>query len=309
MTTSPDPAATPGPSTATVLLAGATGDLGARTARELVARGAGVRALVRPTTDRAALARLAALGVTAVEADYADPDALVAAASGADVVVSAVSGLRPVVVDAQTRLLDAAVRAGVPRFVPSDYSIDYTGIPEGSNRNLQLRRDFRERVDASAIGATSVLNGGFADMLTGVAPLVLFDRQRVLYWRDADQPMDFTTMDDTASFTADAALDPDAPRFLRIAGDQVSARDVATIMTDLTGTRYRLTYAGGIAPLRLMARAGRALSRDREALYPAWQGMQYFANMFGGEGRDRPLANDRYGVRRWTSAREVLAAR
>jgi len=306
MTSTPSPAAG---TAATVLLAGATGDLGARLARELVARGAGVRALVRPATDRAALARLTALGVTPVEADYADPGALVAAASGADVVVSAVSGLRPVVVEAQTRLLDAAVRAGVPRFVPSDFSIDFTGIPEGSNRNLQLRRDFRERVDASAIRATSVLNGAFADMLTGQAPLVLFDRQRVLYWRDADQPMDFTTMDDTASFTADAALDTGAPRFLRIAGDQVSARDIAATMTELTGVRHRLTWAGGIAALRVMARIGRALSRDREALYPAWQGMQYFGNMFAGEGRSRPLANDRYGVRPWTSAGEVLAAR
>ena len=305
MTSSPS-AGAPG---ATVLLAGATGDLGARLARELVARGARVRALVRPATDRAALAPLVALGVTPVEADYADAPSLVAAATGADVVISALSGLRPVVVDAQTQLLDAAVLAGVPRFVPSDYSIDHTGIPEGSNRNLELRRDFRERVDASPIAATSVFNGAFADMLTGVAPLVLFDRHRVLYWRDADQPMDFTTMDDTASFTADAALDADAPRFLRIAGTQVSARDLAGTMTELTGTPYRLTYAGGIAPLRLMAKVGRALSRDREALYPAWQGMQYFGTMFSGEGRDRPLANDRYGVRRWTSAREVLAAR
>ena len=55
-----------------------------------------------------------------------------------------------------------------------------------------------------------------------------------------------------------------------------------------------------------MARTGQALSRDSEDLYPAWQGMQYFGNMFSGDGAFHALDNDRYGVRAWTSAREIL---
>ncbi len=131
----------------------------------------------------------------------------------------------------------AAVAAGVPRFIPSDYAVDFTTIKEGSNRNLQWRREFRKMVDAAPIRATSVLSGAFADMLTGVAPLILFRQKRVLFWRDADQPMAFTTMDDVAGYTAKAALDPEAPRFLRIAGDTVSSRELAAIMTDISGTR------------------------------------------------------------------------
>jgi hypothetical protein len=34
------------------------------------------------------------------------------------------AGLREVVIDAQKKLLDAAIAAGVPRFIPSDYSLD-----------------------------------------------------------------------------------------------------------------------------------------------------------------------------------------
>jgi hypothetical protein len=44
-------------------------------------------------------------------------------------------------------------------------------------------------------------------MLTGQMPLILFKLKRVLYWGDADQRMDFTTMDDTAAFTADSLDD------------------------------------------------------------------------------------------------------
>jgi uncharacterized protein YbjT (DUF2867 family) len=290
----------------TVVIAGATGDLGARITREVLRTGAEVRALTR-ATGRAE--ELGELGAVVVPVDYEDAQGLAAAVSGADVVVSALSGLAPVIIDAQTRLLMAAVAAGVPRFVPSDYSVDHTTMKEGSNRNLQLRRDFRRVLDAAPVRATSVLNGAFSDMLTGVAPLVLFGPKRVLYWRSADQPMAFTTKDDVAAYTAQAVLDDDAPRFLRIAGDTVSSRQLAGIMTGLDGEPYRLQYAGGIGLLRVAARIGQATSKGSEELYPWWQGMQYFGNMFSGDGAFHSLDNDRYGVRQWTSAREVLSSR
>jgi nucleoside-diphosphate-sugar epimerase len=293
----------------TVVLAGASGDLGERIARALVDRGATVRALTRPGASVAKTAHLESLGLDVVPVDYTDAAALRAAVSGGDVVVSALSGLRPVVLDAQTQLLTAAVAAGVPRFVPSDYSADYRRLPVGTNRNLELRREFMARLDAAPVQATSVLVGAFADMLTGQAPLVLFGRGRVLYWHDADQRLDFTTKDDAAAFTAEVALDPTAPRFVEVAGSSVSARDLARTMTELTGETYKPQYAGGIGFLRTMARIGKAVSRDREALYPAWQGMQYFDGMFSGDATLESVDNDRYGVRHWTSAAEVLATR
>ncbi|MHA7209117.1 aromatic alcohol reductase [Arthrobacter sp. MDT1-65] len=293
----------------TIVIAGATGDLGERIARVLIDQGAEVRVLTRTASGSAVADRLGALGAKILPVDYTDADELKRAVGGADAVVSALSGLAPVILDSQTRLLMAAVAAGVPRFIPSDYSLDHTTIKDRSNRNLQLRRDFRTILDAAPVRATSVLNGAFADMLTGVAPLILFGRKRVLYWHDADQPMAFTTKDDVASYTADAALDPDAPRFLRIAGDTVTSRDLAAIMTDLSGEPYRLLYAGGIGSLRLMARAGQAFSGTSEDLYPAWQGMQYFGNMFSGDGAFHALDNGRYGPRTWTSARDVLGDR
>jgi hypothetical protein len=40
-------------------------------------------------------------------------------------------GTREVVIDAQKKLLDAAIAAGVPRFIPSDYSLDFTKFSYG----------------------------------------------------------------------------------------------------------------------------------------------------------------------------------
>ncbi len=291
-----------------IVLAGATGDLGGRIAKALVLRGANVRALVRYGASLARRAELERLGVVVIEVDFDDATALSAACKGAACVVSALSGLRPVIVDAQTQLLEAAVKAGVPRFIPSDYAADFTRLPEGENRNFDLRREFGRTLGAAPIAATSILNGAFTDMLTGQAPIVLFKLRRVLYWENADQRLDFTSKDDVAGFTAYAALDADAPRTLRIAGDQITARQLAALMTELTGTEFELLRAGSLKRLeRLIAFARRFFPQEGE-VFPVWQGMQYLRDMFGGRAELFDLANDRYGITTWARARDVLGS-
>ncbi|MGI4735355.1 MAG: NmrA family NAD(P)-binding protein [Janthinobacterium lividum] len=296
------------PAAEVIVVAGATGDLGFRIAQALRARGAEVRALVRPGNQKPEISLLRAQGVGIVEVDFDDVAALTRACAGAACVVSAVSGLRDVIVDLQTRLLDAAVAAGVPRFIPSDYAIDFTKLPEGSNRNLDLRREFGRRLDQAPIQATSVLNGMFMDLLTGQAPVVLFKIKRVLYWGSADQPLDFTTTADTAAFTAAAALDPTTPRYLRVAGETATVRQLQAIASAATGRRFGRLRAGGLWLLKLMIRVARRLAPAPGEVFPPWQGMQYLHNMFTGLPRLAPLDNARYPEIRWTPVREVLAA-
>ena len=292
--------------TTTLLVAGATGDLGRRIVRELLEHDVRLRVLTRPGSDTAATLFGADDRVDVVTADYTDHAGLAAAVSGVEVVVSAVSGVRPVIVDAQRALLAAAVVAGVPRFIPSDYSADYRRISPGTNRNFELRREFAADVDAAPIQATSILNGMFTDLLTGDAPMILFDRRRVLFWSSADQVLDFTTKDDVARITALAALDPQAPRVVEVAGSQVSAREVAATMTELTGTPFKLLWAGTTSTLSAMSSMGRRLSKSGDETFPAWQGMQYFVSMFSGQAQLHHVDDDRYGPHRWTTVRDVL---
>ena len=181
-----------------IALAGATGGLGLLVAEELRRRGAAVKALVRPQTAGAKVRALTALGVEVAEVDLGDVAAVTAALRGASCMVSTLNGLAPVILGAQGVLLDAAVAAGVPRFIPSDFSLDFTKTAPGSNRNLDLRRRFHERLAASPIAWTSVLNGAFMDMLDGQMPMVIDKIHRVVHVGDADQTLDFTTMRDTA---------------------------------------------------------------------------------------------------------------
>lgn len=292
----------------TVLL-GATGNLGGRIARALVERGAKVRAIVRHCSMPDKVKELRKRGVAIAEVDFKRVDEVTRACSGGSCVISAVSGLRDVIVETQTLLLDAAVRAGVPRFIPSDYSIDFTKLFPGTNRNLDLRREFHERLDKAPIAATSILNGMFTDLLSGEAPVILFRLKRVVYWENADQLLDFTAMDDAAEFTATAALDPSTPRFLRISGDQVSARGLVEVASEVTKEKFKLFRAGGLRRYETLIKITRAVLPQKSAVYPPWQGMQYLHNMFSGRAKLEPLDNDHYPDIRWKTVRDVLAAR
>lgn len=281
---------------APVLLAGASGDLGGRIAAALVARGAQVRAIVRATASPASRENLREIGVEVIEVDLDDLDALTAASQGASVVVSALSGLREVIVERQSVLIDAAVRAGVPRFIPSDFCEDYTRTAPGHNRNLDLRRELAGRADRAPIAVTSIFNGAFMDMIGAEMPIVQPRVRRVLHWGSADQALDFTTRDDTAAYTAAAALDEATPRILRIAGDSLSARGIAGAMTQASGKNYRPQWAGSVAFLGgVMAPIARRLAPDKpDPVFPAWQGMQYMVDMFSGHAHLHPLDNQRY---------------
>src|SRR5687767_11263699 len=251
-----------------IALAGATGRLGGLIARALRERGAPVRAIVRPGADADKTRSLRTLGIPVVQADYNDPTQLVRACDGTACIVSALAGLRDTIVEAQSALLDAAVSAGVPRFIPSDFAIDFYKMPAGYNRNLDRRREFAARLEARPIKATSILNGMFMELLTGQAPFILTRFHRVVYWENADQPMDFTTIEDTAEYTAVAALDVGTPRFLRIAGDVASARDLARIASEVHGEPLKLLRAGKLSRFEKLIRFVKLVSPGHHDVYP-----------------------------------------
>ena len=145
-----------------------------------MARGSIVRALIRPGLAVAERTRIDALGVIPTPADPADIDSLTTLA-GAACVVSALNGLHDVMIDRQSVLLDAAVKAGVPRFISSDLAADFTKTEPGRNRNYDLRREFMTRLDEASIRVTSILNGAFLDMLGAEMPIIQPRIYRVLY--------------------------------------------------------------------------------------------------------------------------------
>lgn len=292
-----------------IAVAGATGKLGGQIVANLRARGADVCALVRSGAAADKVEALERSGARVARVDMTSADELAKACVGASCVVSALQGLRDVIVETQSMLLDAAIAARVPRFVPSDYAIDFMKLPAGTNRNFDLRRAFHERLDTASVQATSILNGCFTEVLTYGTPLLDFENKRVGYWGSADQKMDFTTMAETAAFTAAAALDASTPKVLRVAGDQLTARELADVASDATGTKLELVRMGSLDELTAWIQRERAADPASEAqVFPKWQASQYIHDMFDGRAKLQPLDNARYPNLSWKSVRDVIAA-
>jgi NmrA-like family len=283
-----------------ILVAGGRGNLGGRIIKALIRRGAEVRAIVRNGSEPEKIAKLTELGAKVVTVDMSDVDRLKQACQGISCVVSALAGLHDVIVDSQIKLLDAAIAAGVPRFIPSDYSSDFTQLPAGENRNFDLRKEFHQYLDKSSIAATSILNGAFADILGYGTPVYNVKNYSVGYWGDkSDWKIDFTTMDDTADYTAAAALakpslgeiDSSTPRILRIASFQISPNELVAVGTEVKKTEFKLIPMGSMEDFSASNKQERSAHPEGEKeLYSSWQGKQYLHSMFSVQ--NIPLDND-----------------
>lgn len=289
-----------------ILVAGATGNLGNKIVNALLGKGAEIRAIVRRETNPEKIAQLEQKGVKIFMVDMNNKSEIANACVGVHCVVSALSGLRDVIIDTQKKLLEAAIEAKVSRFIPSDYSLDFTNLVNGKNRNLDLRREFHTYLVDAPIEVTTIFNGAFMDLITAEMPLILFKVKRILYWGNPTIKMDLTTTFNVAEFTANVALDENTPRYLRIAGDSVNALDVQKIMSGITGLKFGLLRPGGIGLFNTIIKVAKFFGGNSPDLYPAWQGMQYMRDMMEGRAERNTHANDRYNNIHWTSVEEYL---
>lgn len=291
-----------------VAVAGATGQLGSLIALELRKRDATVIALVRPGTAQSRTRALTDAGVQVVEVDLSDIPALTKALTDVSTVVSSLQGLQDVIHGAQGNLVRAASAAGAERFIPSDFSLDFTKTEPGSNRNLDLRREFHQTLDESGLAWTSVLNGAFMDVVTTrQMPMINDSWHRITHFGSAEQELNVTTIPDTAAYTACVALDPrPTPKFLRIAGDTFTAKSLAGTMSRVSGQEFSTLWTGPVGLLRGLITVLRYVMGGEEQVFPVWQGMQYMENMVSGRGKLEPLDNARYPELKWTSIEEAL---
>lgn len=289
-----------------ILVAGATGNLGSRICRELIERNAAVIAVVRAESDLEKMEDLLKIGVSIVPVDFNNIDEIASACKDVNCVVSAVAGLGDVVVDLQKNILDGAIKAGVQRFIPSDFCTDYNSLVPGENRNFDLRREFKTYLDGTAIQASSVFNGAFADILKYNTPVLNLKNNTIGYWSGKSEwKLDFTTMDNTAAFTAEVALDDEAPRDLHIASFQISPSVLSIEVQQISNAQFAVHDMG---PMEEFAQFIKKQREDNPAgeteLYAKWQQSQYLYSMFS--THHNTLSNSRYPNLTWTTAATYL---
>ncbi|MEH2039702.1 MAG: aromatic alcohol reductase [Nostoc sp.] len=279
----------------TVLVAGATGMLGFKIVSALLDKGnLDVRAMVRSINNSnpenlKKLDAMKAKGATIVEGDVMQPETLLPACAGVDVVVSAI-GNNDVTVPGQKNLIDAAKQQGVKRFIPSDYSVDYRKLDYGDNDNLDMRKKVFEYLQQSSLEYTLVLNGAFMDIITYM-PLFDLEHQTFQYWGDGETLLDFTTTDDTAKYVAEAVSDPSLGNTaLSVAGDTLTPKQLKATYEAATGTKLTEKSLGSIAEMKAwIANKKASASSVEEYVYH-----QYMYAMVSGKGKLDRIGSDRY---------------
>jgi hypothetical protein len=280
--------------------------LGGQIAKELIENGAFVKAIVRKSADNIKIGNLTKIGVEVIELDFNDKTQLISTLKGAVCVVSALAGLQDVIVDLQTKIVEAAIAANVPRFIPSDFCTDFTPLKAGSNRNLDTRRIFHDYVNTQNIKTTSIFNGAFMELITGPMPLILFSKNRILCWGNPNIKMDFTHTNNVAAYTAKAAMDSVSTRYLRIAGESITANQTVQLLTKISKQKFRLLKPGGIGLFNILIKLTKIFAAQPNELYPPWQGMQYMRDMMEGKAAVNQHDNNRYSIENWIDFESYL---
>ena len=213
----------------TVLVIGASGELGAEVARGLVAQGVEVRAMTRRADT------LAIAGVDAVvRADLDDPSTLGRAFADVQRVFLVSSPTRGQV-EAETNAIVAAERAGVQHVVKVS-NLPVAGLDSGLHGN---HRALERRLEESNMGFTVLQPSFFASVL--LRQLGLLRRGRLVL-PTGSGGIAWIDPRDIAAVAAAVLADPDPPRgALRLTGPEtLTASELATRLGQVANVEIAL---------------------------------------------------------------------
>jgi uncharacterized protein YbjT (DUF2867 family) len=246
-----------------ILVAGGTGTLGRRLTQRLTDGGEQVRVLTRDPRRGQHLPRPVELVVGDLRADPVDP-----LVEGASVVISAIHGFagptrtRPEAIDrdANARLVAAAKRAGVGRFV----LVSVVGAAPDHPMSLhRMKYAAEQALLDSGISATTVRSTSFLETWMGIIGARLAAGGPALVLGPGQNAINFVSADDVAAFVCLAAAgDPRTARRLSVGGPE-----------NLTFTQIAehllARSAGGSGIRRVPLRVLRAMSVLARPIHPA----------------------------------------
>jgi len=144
----------------TILVTGATGQLGRLVIASLLERGADPQSIVAGARD---VAKAADLGVRVAKLDYNEPESVTAALDGADEVLLISGSEVGKRTEQHKAVIDAAVAAGVTKFV-------YTSAPKATTSTLVLAPEHKateELIAASGLPAVILRNNWYTENYVG----------------------------------------------------------------------------------------------------------------------------------------------
>src|SRR2546426_22541 len=255
-----------------VLVVGATGSRGGEICSLLSGRGKRVRALVRETWNPDKVASLKAAGAEPVRGDLKDRHSLDAACRGASAVISTASStmsrqegdsIESVDRQGQLSLIDAAIAAGVKRFILISFPIVEANFP------LQAaKRAVEERLRRSGMTYTILWPTFFTEVW--LSPALGFDppNTKAQIYGGGHNKIGWISFQDVAQFAVSVLDNPRAKNAVVELGgpEPLSPLEVVRLAEQVAGKRFDVQHVPEAALLAQYTSATDPLQQSFAAL-------------------------------------------
>ncbi|MGF1885143.1 aromatic alcohol reductase [Photobacterium profundum] len=186
-----------------VAVIGATGQVGTPLTNNLLALGHEVRVFTRDSKNEK-VATFEKQGASVVEVkNMTNVDLMAQKLEGVDVLLCAVPGSKQIVTEVEPIWLDAAVKAGVKRFIPTEFGSHTRSINWGDGVVFDHKKELHQKIFDSGIGWTLIYTGGIFDYFL---PNLRFFRSIVTFG-DCELPIHTHHINDIGALAAFAITD------------------------------------------------------------------------------------------------------
>ncbi|KAJ5880497.1 Translation elongation factor [Penicillium subrubescens] len=244
-------------------IAGFTGKFAQCVAQELQAyTDVTIRGYCR-SPDKLPQSVLKEYGIEVIKGDYDDKNSIQKFVRGTDIVICCYFGSPDVMTRGQMLLVDACEEAGVPRYVPSDFAVDFTKIPTGTLFPKESTKIIMEYLSSKKVDGVHILVGGLMETFWSEF-FQIWDpeTQSMAVWGSGNDAWDLTSYKTAAAYTAAVTMDPSAVGVFRFLGDHKSASEIKEIFENVYHSELRLDRLGSIDDLFNTVQAEFAKNRD-----------------------------------------------
>lgn len=150
--------------------------------------------------------------IKVVEGDVYDINTLRKFVAGCNVVICGYLGDNELMEKGQKLLIDACEAEGVPRYIASDYSLDYNNLEYGQHPAKDPMKKVKEYASSKkAVEGVHILIGAFMNTFwSRFFGIWDPDSETISYWGSGKESWETTTYDNAAKFIAEVALDSNA---------------------------------------------------------------------------------------------------
>jgi len=276
-----------------VAVIGATGNLGPAVVKALLEAGFSVTALTRIDSTSTLPA-----GVKAHKTDYNSAESLAEAFKGQDAVVSTIATAG---VGRQQALIDAIVKAGVKRFIPSEFGVDTTRVTGGAAKILGLKIQLHSLLNKAAaenshFSWTGISTGMFFDWGLKVGSLgISIPTKTATIWDSGNEPFSGTNLGTIGLAIASVLKHPEetANKYLQIASFVTTQNAVLAALEEETGTKWTVVKKSTADSQKL---ADEKLAKGDYSAFGDYLKVVLFADGKGTSPKESEVANKELGL-------------